>query len=91
MVAKMLGKERVQKVVIASSGVNMTMSSNTALVQSSEMESIDDLMLPTKPHQLRKLMSLSIYNPPPLVPDFMLKAFIDVTSLFLLSHLVTLF
>ncbi|KAG5045093.1 hypothetical protein JHK86_014499 [Glycine max] len=75
--AKMLGQERVQKVVIASSGVNMTMSSNTALVQSSEMESIDDLMLPTKPHQLRKLMSLSIYNPPPLVPDFMLKAFID--------------
>ncbi|XP_027356147.1 uncharacterized protein LOC113865647 [Abrus precatorius] len=74
--AKMLGEERVEKVVIASSGVNMTRSSNVALVQRSELEKIEDLMLPTKPQQLRKLLSLSVYKPPQILPDFFLRDFI---------------
>ncbi|ESW08889.1 hypothetical protein PHAVU_009G083100 [Phaseolus vulgaris] len=74
--AKMLGEGRVMKVVIASSGVNMTASSNQAIVRTSQLDSIEDLMLPSSPHHLRKLMSLSIYKPPHIVPDFVLNAFI---------------
>ena len=86
--AKMLGEGRVMKVVIASSGVNMTASSNQAIVRTSQLDSIEDLMLPSSPHHLRKLMSLSIYKPPHIVPDFVLNAFIHVSlSLFILIFL----
>ena len=81
--AKMLGEERVQKVVIASSGVNMMKSSNVALVQRAQLEKIEDLMLPPTPQHLRILMSLSIHKPPQLLPDFLLRDFLAVSSLFL--------
>ncbi|KAK7352594.1 hypothetical protein VNO80_18018 [Phaseolus coccineus] len=74
--AKMLGEERVEKVVIASSGVNMKRSNNVALVQRAELEKIEDLMLPATPQQLRKLMSLSIYNSPQFLPHFLLNDFL---------------
>ncbi|CAJ1944268.1 unnamed protein product [Sphenostylis stenocarpa] len=60
--AKMLGEERVQKVVIASSGVNMTLVNNVALVQRAQLDNIEDLMLPYTPQHLRKLISLSIHK-----------------------------
>ncbi|CAJ1969113.1 unnamed protein product [Sphenostylis stenocarpa] len=44
--AKMLREERVQKVAIASSGVNMTLVNNVALVQRAQLDNIEDLMLP---------------------------------------------
>ncbi|RDX80975.1 mhpC, partial [Mucuna pruriens] len=75
--AKMLGQHRVQKVVIASSGVNMTKSSNVALLQRAQLDIIDNLMLPATPQHLRKLMSLTIYKPPSGLPDFFLKDFLD--------------
>jgi len=77
--AKMLGEGRVKKVVIASSGVNMTASSNQDIVRISQLDSIEDLLLPSSPHHLRKLMSLSIYKPPHIFPDFVLNAFIHVS------------
>ncbi|XP_027902402.1 uncharacterized protein LOC114162644 isoform X2 [Vigna unguiculata] len=73
--AKMLGEGRVKKVVIASSGVNMTASSNLEMLRSSQLSNIDDLMFPSSPHHMRQLMSLSIYKPPH-VPDFILNVFI---------------
>ncbi|KOM42108.1 hypothetical protein LR48_Vigan04g230600 [Vigna angularis] len=73
--AKMLGEGRVKKVVIASSGVNMTARSNLEMLRSSKLNNIDDLMFPSSPHHLRQLMSLSIYKPPH-VPDFVLSIFI---------------
>jgi len=79
--AKMLGEERVEKVVIASSGVNMKRSNNVALVQRAELDKIEDLLLPATPQQLRKLMSLSIYNSPQFLPHFLLNDFLHVTSL----------
>lgn len=79
--AKMFGEERVEKVVIASSGVNMKRSNNVALVQRAELEKIEDLMLPATPQQLRKLMSLSIYKTPQFLPHFLLNDFLHVTSL----------
>ncbi|RDX90589.1 Monoacylglycerol lipase ABHD6, partial [Mucuna pruriens] len=74
--AKMLGQERVQKVVIASSGVNMTKSNNVALLQRAQVDNIVDLMLPATPQHLRKLMSLSIHRPPQILPDFFLRDFL---------------
>ncbi|ESW08890.1 hypothetical protein PHAVU_009G083200 [Phaseolus vulgaris] len=74
--AKMLGEERVEKVVIASSGVNMKRSNNVALVQRAELDKIEDLLLPATPQQLRKLMSLSIYNSPQFLPHFLLNDFL---------------
>ncbi|XP_014499835.1 uncharacterized protein LOC106760907 [Vigna radiata var. radiata] len=74
--AKMFGEERVEKVVIASSGVNMKRSNNVALVQRAELEKIEDLMLPATPQQLRKLMSLSIYKTPQFLPHFLLNDFL---------------
>ncbi|KAG2400391.1 uncharacterized protein HKW66_Vig0097550 [Vigna angularis] len=74
--AKMFGEERVEKVVIASSGVNMKRSNNVALVQRAELEKIEDLMLPATPQQLRKLMSLSVYRTPQFLPHFLLNDFL---------------
>ncbi|XP_061374950.1 uncharacterized protein LOC133317139 isoform X2 [Gastrolobium bilobum] len=76
--AKNFGEERVEKVVIASSGVNMKKNHNVALLQRAELDKIEDLMLPSTPGHLRKLMSLSISKPPPtMVPDFFLKDFLN--------------
>jgi len=77
--AKMFGEERVEKVVIASSGVNMKRSNNVALMQRAELEKIEDLMLPATPQQLRKLMSLSVYKSPQFLPHFLLNDFLHVT------------
>ncbi|KAL2346615.1 hypothetical protein Fmac_000615 [Flemingia macrophylla] len=75
--AKMMGEERVKKVVIASSGVNMTLHTNVDMVKGADMDNIEQLMLPSTPQHLRKLMSLSIHKPSQRVPDFILKDFLD--------------
>ncbi|XP_057432577.1 uncharacterized protein LOC130725355 [Lotus japonicus] len=74
--AEMLG-ERVEKVVIASSGVNMKKSDNAALLQRAELEKIEDLMLPVTPQQLRKLMTLAVSKRVQFVPDFFLKDYLN--------------
>nr|KYP45622.1 2-hydroxy-6-oxononadienedioate/2-hydroxy-6- oxononatrienedioate hydrolase [Cajanus cajan] len=89
--AQMLGKERVQKVVIASSGVNMTKTHNVALLQRAQLDNIQELMLPPTPQHLRKLMSLSIHNPPKILPHFFLSDFLDVSFLFLSHMFVEIF
>ncbi|XP_020236552.1 monoacylglycerol lipase ABHD6 [Cajanus cajan] len=74
--AQMLGKEKVQKVVIASSGVNMTKANNVALLHKAQLDKIEDLMAPTTPQNMRKLMSLCIHKPPPMLPHFLLRDFL---------------
>ena len=69
-IAKILGEEKVEKVIIASSGVNMTLHHNIAMLERAHVNSIDDLMLPTTPQQLRTLMTLAVYKPFLAVPDF---------------------
>lgn len=87
--ANMFGEERVQKVVIASSAVNMTKSDNVGLLERAGLEKIEDLMLPATPQHLRKLMSLSVSSKRVhMMPDFFLKDFLNVSSFsffFLLS------
>ncbi|KAJ1382270.1 Alpha/Beta hydrolase fold [Sesbania bispinosa] len=75
--ANLLGEERVEKVVIASSGVNMRKSDNVALLQRAQLDKIEDLMLPATPQQLRKLMTLSVFKRLHMLPDFFLKDFIN--------------
>ncbi|XP_058785997.1 uncharacterized protein LOC131660716 isoform X2 [Vicia villosa] len=74
--AKMLGEERIEKVVICSSGVNMTKNHNVKLLERAGVEKIEDLMLPTSPQNLRKLMTLAVAKSISFMPDFLLKDFL---------------
>ncbi|PWA92602.1 alpha/beta-Hydrolases superfamily protein [Artemisia annua] len=69
--------ERVEKVVIASSGVNMRPIHNVELIKRANVEKIDELMLPQTAGQLRTLMRLAVYNNRVYMPDFFLNDFID--------------
>ncbi|XP_077236366.1 uncharacterized protein LOC143877926 [Tasmannia lanceolata] len=64
--------ERVEKVVIASSGINKNRRDNEELLERAKVENIQDLMLPSSPTQLRTLFRLSVFKPPSRVPDFLL-------------------
>ncbi|KAL3500866.1 hypothetical protein ACH5RR_039959 [Cinchona calisaya] len=68
--------ERVEKVVIASSGVNLRRKDNEELLKRANLEKIEELMLPATAAQLRKLMSLSVFWRP-YIPDFFLNDFLQ--------------
>ncbi|KAI7733414.1 hypothetical protein M8C21_023280 [Ambrosia artemisiifolia] len=68
--------ERVDKVVIASSGVNMKPKDNGELLKRAKVEKIEELLLPETAAQLRTLMRLAASNRI-YVPDFFLNDFID--------------
>ncbi|GAB4854006.1 hypothetical protein Ancab_022588 [Ancistrocladus abbreviatus] len=72
--------ERVEKVVIASSAINMTRIDNAQLVERAGpgVKGIDDILLPETPAQLRALIRLVFFRPPPplFLPDFLLDDFL---------------
>ncbi|KAK2965577.1 hypothetical protein RJ640_018743 [Escallonia rubra] len=68
--------DRVDKVVIASSGVNMRRRDNGELLKRAGVERIEDLMLPATAGQLRTLMALAAFRRP-YMPDFLLNDFLD--------------
>ncbi|PIN23991.1 putative hydrolase/acyltransferase (alpha/beta hydrolase superfamily) [Handroanthus impetiginosus] len=68
--------ERVEKVVIASSGVNMRPRDNLELLKRAKREKIEDLLLPSTATQLRTLMGLSVFRRL-YMPDFFLNDFIN--------------
>lgn len=71
--------ERVEKAVIASSGVNIGRKDNEELMKRGNVGKIEDLMLPATAGQLRTLMNLSVYYwRPYYVPDFVLNDFLQV-------------
>ncbi|KAL0330629.1 UNVERIFIED_CONTAM: hypothetical protein Sangu_1608400 [Sesamum angustifolium] len=70
--------ERVEKVVIASSAVNMRPGDNDALLKKANVERIEDLMMPVSAGQLRKLLGLVVFRRP-YMPDFVLNDLIDVS------------
>ncbi|KAI9106867.1 hypothetical protein K1719_022395 [Acacia pycnantha] len=74
--AKMSG-EKVEKVVIASSGVNMRKSDNVALIERANLDKIEDLMLPATPEHLRNLMGLSVSKRLNMLPSFFLNDLIN--------------
>ncbi|XP_004501423.1 uncharacterized protein [Cicer arietinum] len=75
--ANMLGVEKVEKVVIASSGVNMTKNHGLGLLERAKLDNIEDLMLPSSPKQLRKLITLAVSRRIHYVPDFFFNDFIN--------------
>ncbi|CAI8599492.1 unnamed protein product [Vicia faba] len=75
--AKILGEDKIEKVVICSSGVNMTKNHNVKLLERAGVEKIEDLMLPTSPQSLRKLMTLAVAKRIAFMPDFLLNDFLN--------------
>ncbi|XP_011625371.1 uncharacterized protein LOC18439448 isoform X2 [Amborella trichopoda] len=69
--------EKILRVVIASSGVNMKREDNGKLLQKAGVERIWDLMLPEKPSNLRTLVRLAVYRRVHMVPNFFLQDIID--------------
>ncbi|XP_073042537.1 uncharacterized protein [Primulina eburnea] len=69
--------ERVEKVVIASSGVNLRRRDNVELMRRAQSEKIEDLMLPCAARQLRTLLGLCVFRRPPYLPDFFLNDIIN--------------
>lgn len=62
--------DKVEKVVIASSGVNMRKSDNTALLKRANSENIEEIMLPETATHLRTLTRLAVSKRFNMVPDF---------------------
>ncbi|XP_015083823.1 epoxide hydrolase 4-like isoform X1 [Solanum pennellii] len=74
--AKML-PERVEKVIIASSAVNIKKIDNDGLLKRAKVEKIEDLMLPATVTQLRVSITASTNRSVPYLPDFFLNDFIN--------------
>ncbi|KAK6236662.1 hypothetical protein QUC31_020453 [Theobroma cacao] len=70
--------DKVEKVVIASSGVNMSKADNMALLKRSNLENIEDFMLPETATQLRTLTRLAVSKRMiAMIPDFFLNDFVN--------------
>ncbi|XP_062101074.1 uncharacterized protein LOC133806988 [Humulus lupulus] len=64
--------ERVDRVVIASSGVNMRRRDGSGLLERAKVEKTEELMLPATAKQMRTLLSLAVYKRPKMLPDLFL-------------------
>ncbi|PIA27649.1 hypothetical protein AQUCO_07600069v1, partial [Aquilegia coerulea] len=72
-----LFKDRVEKVIIASSALNKKASDHQVLLEKANVEKAEDVMLPKNANQLRNLMRLAAFQQPPYLPDFLLNDFIN--------------
>lgn len=79
--------ERVEKVVVASSGINMNKKDNDDLLKRANADKVEDFLLPTTAGQLRTLLSLSMFRRPRYLPDFVFNDFIKVSHFDLISAL----
>lgn len=71
--------EKLQKVVIASSAVNMVKGDNEDVAKRANVENVQDLMLPSTAANFRKLATLVVYNFPKAIPDFILRDLLRVS------------
>lgn len=69
--------ERVEKVVIASSAVNMRRRDNDRLLNEAKVDKIEDLLMPTTAAGLRTLLGFVLFRRP-YMPDFLLNDILDV-------------
>ncbi|MCL7040238.1 hypothetical protein MKW94_019440 [Papaver nudicaule] len=76
-----LWPDRVEKIVIASSAVNLRLRDNEELIKKSEVEKIEDLLIPVTASGLRTLLSFGVHKLWPVLPDFLMNDMID--SLFI--------
>lgn len=78
-VARGLGPEWVERVVIASSDVLKGPDDDRALLErAGGARSIDELLLPRTTADLRRLAHLAVYRPPLFVPEFILRDMLQV-------------
>ncbi|XP_057957763.1 uncharacterized protein LOC131150806 isoform X2 [Malania oleifera] len=73
--AEMWG-ERVEKVVVASSGVNMVRGDGEKLLRRAAAETVEEFLLPQTAEQLRVLLGLALFKRPAVLPSFLLTDFI---------------
>ncbi|KAF5177387.1 alpha/beta-Hydrolases superfamily protein [Thalictrum thalictroides] len=71
-----LFENRVEKVVIASSGINRILKDHKELLERAKVDKIEDLMLPKTASQLKNLMELALFKPSMYLPKFLLNDFI---------------
>ncbi|XP_072971619.1 uncharacterized protein [Typha angustifolia] len=76
-VARLLGPDRVNRVVIANSDILKAAEDDRALLKRAGMGSIPEVLLPKDPETVRTLMKLAFYRPPRFVPSFLLRDFIQ--------------
>ncbi|XP_022751774.1 monoacylglycerol lipase ABHD6-like [Durio zibethinus] len=69
--------DKVEKVVIASSGVNMRKADNTALLKRGNLENIEEIMLPETATQLRTSIRLAVSKRFNIIPEFLLNDFVN--------------
>ena len=67
--------DKVEKVVIASSGVNMRKADNVDLLKRANTKTIEEIMLPKTATQLRTLTRLAVSKRVNIIPDFLLNDF----------------
>ncbi|KAG6508865.1 2-hydroxy-6-oxononadienedioate/2-hydroxy-6-oxononatrienedioate hydrolase-like [Zingiber officinale] len=72
--ARMMGPERVDRVVIASSDLlNGPDDSRAFLERAGGLESVDQVLLPRTTADLKRLLQLAVFLPPRFVPEFLLR------------------
>ncbi|KAG8097079.1 hypothetical protein GUJ93_ZPchr0013g37325 [Zizania palustris] len=93
--ARTAGPARVGPVVIASSDLLKTAADDRGFLKRAGegWNAVEDVLLPAKPAAMRKLMELASYRPPPavLMPDFLLRDFIQKLFTENREHLIQLF
>lgn len=72
-----IAPEKVEKVVIASSGVGMKKGDEEALIGRAKSEKVEDFMLPENAEQMRNLARLSVFRSFNRIPDFFLNDFVQ--------------
>lgn len=76
--------EKVEKVVLASSAVNLRRSDNEAFIERAKCQAIKEVMLPSSGTDLRRFSAMVSSWRLGYVPDFVLNDFYQVYSLFII-------
>jgi pimeloyl-ACP methyl ester carboxylesterase len=77
-VARLLGAEAVERVVIASSDLLKGDADDRALLRRGGADRVEDVMLPRTPERMRRLMELAYHRPRRFAPGFVLRDIIQV-------------
>ncbi|KAJ1291835.1 hypothetical protein BS78_02G347400 [Paspalum vaginatum] len=75
--ARLLGPQAVERVVIASSDLLKTDADDRALLRRGGAERVEDVMLPRSPERMRRLLQLAYHRPRPFTPGFLLRDLIQ--------------
>ncbi|KAI3882824.1 hypothetical protein MKX03_016620 [Papaver bracteatum] len=80
-----LWPNRVERIVIASSAVNMRLKDNEDLIKKSGVEKIEDLLIPVRASEMRTLLRFAVHKRLHFLPDFLLNDIINVNLIFVIG------